>query len=117
MSPAERSAVTDLSVETRVAPWNFWRESLRAVRVLGLREVRTDVRMPAYFIPNLVVPVFFYFVLVGALEEFAGQSGIDNWQAFQLPAAIIFATQGGSTELNMHGGRGLSCHIIRAQPV
>ena len=53
------------------------------------------------FIPNLVVPVFFYFVLVGALEEFAGQSGIDNWQAFQLPAAIIFATQGGSAGLNM----------------
>ena len=40
--------MTDLSIETRVAPWNFWRESLRAARVLGLREVRTSVRTPAY---------------------------------------------------------------------
>ncbi|MDA1062182.1 MAG: ABC transporter permease [Chloroflexi bacterium] len=93
--------MTRLAVATQIAPWNFWRESLRAARVLGMREVRTSVRTPAYFIPNLIVPVFFYFVLVGSLEEFASGSGIDNWQAFQLPAALIFATQGGSAGLNM----------------
>jgi ABC-2 type transport system permease protein len=93
--------VTQLSVEPRLAPWNFWRESLRAAFVLGLREVRVSVRTPAYFIPNMLVPLFFYFVMVGSLEEFAGRSGIENWQAFQLPVAIIFAVQGGSAGLNM----------------
>jgi ABC-2 type transport system permease protein len=81
--------------------WHFWREAVRATLLLGAREVRTSIRTPAYFVPNLVVPVFFYFVMVGALDEFAGQSGIENWEAFQLPAAIIFAVQGGSAGLNM----------------
>ena len=93
--------MTASSVDVRLVPWNFWRESLRAALVLGRREVRVSLRMPATFIPNLLVPLFFYFVMVGSLEKFAGGSGIDNWQAFQLPVAIIFAVQGGSAGLNM----------------
>jgi ABC-2 type transport system permease protein len=69
--------------------------------LLGAREARIAWRTPAYLIPNLVVPIFFYFVMVGSLEAFAGRSGIDNWEAFQLPLAIIFAVQGGSAGLNM----------------
>jgi ABC-2 type transport system permease protein len=85
----------------RLAPWSFWRETLRAVWLLGAREVRLAFRTPAYLLPNLVIPIFFYFVMVGSLEEFAGQSGLTNWEAFQLPVAIIFAVQGGSAGLNM----------------
>jgi len=86
----------------RVAgPWRFWREAVRAVVLLGMREIRTAMRTPAYLLPNLLVPMFFYFVMVGSLEEFASRSGIENWQAFQMPVAIVFAVQGGSAGLNM----------------
>jgi ABC-2 type transport system permease protein len=85
----------------QLAPWGFWRETLRAVWLLGAREVRLAFRTPAYLLPNLVIPIFFYFVMVGSLEEFAGQSGLTNWEAFQLPVAIIFAVQGGSAGLNL----------------
>ncbi len=81
--------------------WNFWGEAVRATALLGAREVRTVIRTPAYLIPNLMIPIFFYFVMVGALEEFAGESGITNWRAFQLPVGIMFAVQSGSAGLNM----------------
>jgi ABC-2 type transport system permease protein len=71
------------------------------VFLLGAREVRMAWRTPAYLIPNLIVPIFFYFVMVGSLDEFAGAGGLTNYEAFQLPMAIIFAVQGGSAGLNM----------------
>jgi ABC-2 type transport system permease protein len=82
-------------------PWRSWREAGRAAAALGAREVRTSLRTPAYLLPNLLVPIFFYFIMVGSLESFADQSGLENWQAFQLPVAIVFAVQGGSAGLNM----------------
>ena len=81
--------------------WNPRREAMRAVWVLGLRELRTSLRTPAYLIPNIIMPIFFFFVMVGALEEFASGFGVQNWEAFQLPVAIVFAVQGGSAGLNM----------------
>jgi ABC-2 type transport system permease protein len=90
-----------LSMETQLAPWSPFRESVRSAFLLGAREVRTAFRTPAYLLPNLIVPIFFYFVMIGSLETFAGNSGIDNWEAFQLPFAILFAAQGGSAGLNM----------------
>ena len=81
--------------------WNPLGHAIRSVTLLGAREVRTAMRTPAYLIPNLLVPIFFYFVMVGSLEKFAGNSGLANWQAFQLPMALIFAVQGGSAGLNM----------------
>lgn len=81
--------------------WSPTREAIRATMLLGAREVRTVLRTPATLIPNMIVPVFFYFVMVGSLEQFAGQSGYTNWKAFQLPVAIMFAVQSGSAGLNM----------------
>jgi ABC-2 type transport system permease protein len=81
--------------------WNFWREAWRATLLLGARELRTVARTPAYLIPNAVIPIFFYFVMVGSLEKFASNSGVENWTAFQLPVAIMFAVQGGSAGMNM----------------
>lgn len=92
---------TQAAVQPELAPWHSSREAVRATFALGLREVRTSLRTPAYLIPNLLVPMFFYFVMVGSLEEFASRSGVENWQAFQLPVAIVFAVQGGSAGLNM----------------
>jgi ABC-2 type transport system permease protein len=49
----------------------------------------------------MLVPIFFYFIMTGSLDTFAGSFGIDNWEAFQLPVGILFAVQGGSAGLNM----------------
>jgi len=81
--------------------WNTWRQSLRATMLLGGREVRLAIRTPAYLIPNLIVPIFFYFVTLGSLESFAGSAGVENFEGFLLPMALIFAVQGGSAGLNM----------------
>ena len=78
-----------------------FREALRSTVFLGLREVRTVIRTPAMFIPNLMVPIFFFYVMVGSLEAFANRFGIANWEAFQLPVAIMFAVTSGSAGLNM----------------
>jgi ABC-2 type transport system permease protein len=86
---------------SRTESWNSTRESIRATLYLGFREVRTSIRTPAYFIPNLIIPIFFYYVMVGSLEKFANRSGVPNWQAFQLPVAIMFAVMSGSAGLNM----------------
>ena len=79
-----------VSVTRNLSPWRPWRETARAIFLLGAREVRLAIRTPAYLIPNLMVPIFFYFIMVGSLEEFAGRSGLGNWKGFQLPMAIIF---------------------------
>lgn len=95
------STVTRAVRAPRTEPWNSMREAVRATFYLGLKEVRSSIRTPAYFIPNLIVPIFFYYVMVGSLEKFANQSGVPNWEAFQLPVAIMFAVMSGSAGLNM----------------
>ncbi|MGK2948561.1 MAG: ABC transporter permease [Acidimicrobiales bacterium] len=59
------------------------------------RAVRSIPREPAELIPALMVPLFFFVVNVGALQDFSEQ-GIANfdYKAFQLPVAIIFAVTG-----------------------
>ena len=89
------------SLTAHPAPWQAQREALRAAFLLAAREVRTALRTPAYLLPNLLAPFFFYLVMVGSFEAFAGRSGITNWKAFLVPMAIIFAAQGGSAGLNM----------------
>lgn len=73
------------------------------------RAIRSVFREPEFFIPALVVPVFFYVVNVGALQDFAEQSGtVDDFKAFQLPVAIIFAVTGisraGALVTDIQGG-------------
>jgi ABC-2 type transport system permease protein len=90
-----------LPIQKELTPWNTWHQSFRAAFLLGAREVRTAVRTPAYLVPNMIVPIFFYFVTLGSLESFANQSGLSNFEGFLLPMALIFAVQGGSAGLNM----------------
>ncbi len=62
---------------------------------IASRSVRGVFREPEFFIPALIVPVFFFVVNVGALQDFAEQSGtVDDFKAFQLPVAIVFAVTG-----------------------
>ncbi len=59
------------------------------------RSVRGVFREPEFFIPALIVPVFFFVVNIGALQDFAEQSGtVVDFKAFQLPVAIVFAVTG-----------------------
>jgi len=63
------------------------------VSVAG-RAIRAVPREPEFLLPAIFVPVFFYLVNVGALENVAGRAGVGDFRAFQLPVAIIFAVTG-----------------------
>jgi ABC-2 type transport system permease protein len=95
------TTTVELTQPRELAPWPGLQETVRAMLLLGKREIRTAWRTPAYLLPNLLVPIFFYFVMVGSLQEFAKGFGIENWQGFQMPISILFAVQGGSAGLNL----------------
>jgi len=59
------------------------------------RSLRALPREPEAVIPALIIPVFFFAVNLGALQNFAerGIPGLD-YRAFQLPTAIVFAVTG-----------------------
>jgi len=69
------------------------------------RAIRGAMRDYESVIPALIIPVFFYTVNIGAMQDFAanalpGQDGAQfNYKAFQLPVAIIFAVTGISRAL------------------
>jgi ABC-2 type transport system ATP-binding protein len=92
---------SDAEPATATAPRNRSREAIRAALLLGLREIRVAVRMPAMFIPNLLMPLAWFFIMTGSFEQIASRGGVANWKAFQLPVAIVFATMSGSAGLNM----------------
>ncbi|WP_026551243.1 ABC transporter permease [Arthrobacter sp. H20] len=58
------------------------------------RALRAIPREPAAVIPALVIPLFFFVVNIGALEPVAQATGVQDFRAFQLPVAIIFAVTG-----------------------
>lgn len=64
------------------------------VSVAG-RALRSIPREPEMIVPALAVPLFFFVVNIGALQDFS-EAGIPDfdYKAFQLPVAIIFAVTG-----------------------
>lgn len=78
----------DGSIEAR--PAGFWRDLLS---VAG-RAIRGIPREPEALVPALIVPLFFFAVNVGALGDIASFAGVSDFQAFQLPVAIVFAVTG-----------------------
>ena len=65
-------------------------------RTVSRRALRLTWRDPEAFGPALAIPLFFFVVNIGALQNFVeGQSppGFD-FKAFQLPVAVIFAVTG-----------------------
>jgi ABC-2 type transport system permease protein len=67
---------------------------IRDVISLGGRALRSIPRDPESIIPALVVPVFFFTVNVGALQDLAESLPGLDYKAFQLPVAILFAVTG-----------------------
>jgi ABC-2 type transport system permease protein len=63
------------------------------VSVAG-RALRAVTREPEAVIPALIIPIFFFAVNVGSLGNVGAAVGIEDYQAFQLPVAIIFAVTG-----------------------
>jgi ABC-2 type transport system permease protein len=61
------------------------------------RSLRESLRQPGFEIGNFFIPVFFYAVTVGAIGEAAGRAfGVDNYNGFQLPVAIMQGVAGAS---------------------
>jgi ABC-2 type transport system permease protein len=92
------NAVTTVAVpaalprsDIRAGRAGFWAD---LVSVAG-RALRSIPREPEMLFPALFIPVFFYVVNTGALQDFSEQgiAGFD-FKAFQLPVAIVFAVTG-----------------------
>lgn len=62
---------------------------------VATRSLRALPREPEVLIPSLIIPIFFFAVNVGTLQDFTqrGIPGLD-YRAFQLPSAIVFAVTG-----------------------
>ena len=58
------------------------------------RALRAIPREPEALIPALIIPIFFFVVNVGALSDISSFAGVADFEAFQLPVAIVFAVTG-----------------------
>lgn len=83
------------------------------LKTIATRACRSVFREPEFFIPAIIVPVFFFVVNIGALQDVAEQGaaaagGSLDFKAFQLPVAIIFAVTGvsraSSLVIDIQGG-------------
>jgi ABC-2 type transport system permease protein len=61
---------------------------------VAIRALRQIPREPEAVLPALAIPVFFFVVNIGALQDVAERNGISDYKAFQLPVAIIFSVTG-----------------------
>jgi len=84
-APRNRAATVRARQSSFLA--DLWAVAIRALRALP--------REPEMVMPALIIPVFFFAVNIGTLQDFAenGIAGLD-FRAFQLPTAIVFAVTG-----------------------
>ena len=89
------TATTATTIPPESAPLARHSSGFHDFATIAGRAIRGIFREPEFFIPALITPVFFFIVNVGALQDFAQSSGaVDDFKAFQLPVAIIFAVTG-----------------------
>jgi ABC-2 type transport system permease protein len=91
-----RGPIDQVEPRTLAAPTGYFAD----VAAMAGRSIRGLLREPESFIPALIIPLFFFVVQLGALENVAERAfGISNYAAFQLPVAVLFAaanTSGGN---------------------
>jgi ABC-2 type transport system permease protein len=90
VQPTPADAVPPPSTDIRARRAGFVAD---VVSVAG-RAVRSIPREPETVIPALIVPLFFFVVNLGSLQEVAEQMPGIDFKAFQLPVAIVFAVTG-----------------------
>jgi len=106
MSAETRSAATPVvGNDVRARPAGFLHDLIS----VAIRALKLIPRDPESVIPALVVPVFFFVVNVGSLQNLTEAADPNfNYIAFQLPVAIIFAVTGVSRAstlvLDIQGG-------------
>ena len=81
-------ASTTTAVTARDAGF-FWN-----ITAIATRAIRSIPRDPEFMLPALFMPMFFYAVNIGALQDFVERIPGLDYKAFQLPVAIIFAVTG-----------------------
>jgi ABC-2 type transport system permease protein len=79
---------TDLIIEAKPAGF------LRDLMTVAGRAIRALPREPESIIPALIIPLFFFLVNTGALSKVSLSLGILDFNAFQIPVAIVFAVTG-----------------------
>jgi len=68
---------------------------IRPTYHLAMRAVRETLRQPGVEVGNIFIPVFFFFVTVGAVGQIAGAAfNVDNYEGFQVPVAVLQAVAG-----------------------
>jgi ABC-2 type transport system permease protein len=103
------TSTADRAMHVEHAPLAHRSSAAHDLATVARRAVRSVFREPEFFLPALIVPVFFFVVNIGALQDFAERAGaVDDFKAFQLPVSIIFAVTGvsraGSLVLDIQGG-------------
>ena len=74
---------------------------IRDVLSVAIRALRGIPRDPEAIYPALIIPVFFYAINIGALQDVAERIPGVDYKAFQLPVGIIFAVTGVSRAVTM----------------
>jgi ABC-2 type transport system permease protein len=69
---------------------SFWSD----LATVAKRAMRASLREPETLIPGIIIPLFFFVVNIGQLGDASASLGIDDYKAFQLPVAIVFAVTG-----------------------
>jgi len=64
------------------------------VSAVSHRALRSVLRDPETVLPGFIIPLFFFAVNTGALQDFVEAGGGIDYRAFQLPVAIVFAVTG-----------------------
>ena len=73
----------------------------RDIMSVAGRALRSIPRDPEAVYPALVIPIFFFAVNIGALQDLAQEIPGLDYKAFQLPVAIVFAVTGISRAITL----------------
>jgi ABC-2 type transport system permease protein len=90
------TTTTDTAPTPLGAPSAARKSFLSDLSTVAGRALRAIPREPESIIPALMIPLFFFVVYLGALQDIAEENappGFD-FKAFQLPVAIVFAVTG-----------------------